>query len=77
MWVLEVEKIPKNWLTDKGSKEQKRKKEIVEVTPVRKFAKLKEQLLIIKESNGSCIEIRLKDCTIAAVSATNLASRKW
>lgn len=77
VWVLEVEKIPKNWLTDKGSKEQKRKKEIVEVTPVRKFAKLKEQLLIIKESDGSCIEIRLKDCTIAAVSATNLSSRKW
>lgn len=74
MWVLETEKISK---TDKGSKEQKRKKEIVEVTPVRKFAKLKEQLLIIKESESSFVEIRLKGCSVAAVSATNLSSRKW
>lgn len=77
MWVLDLEKVPKNWINDKGSREQKRKTEVLEVTPARRYAKLKDQLLLITESNGSSTEIRLKGCTVAAVSASNLPSRKW
>lgn len=77
VWVLDLEKVPKHWINDKGSREQKRKIEVLEVNPVRKYAKLKDQLLLITGSNGSSTEIRLKGCTIAAVSATNLPSRKW
>ncbi|KAM7479542.1 hypothetical protein LguiA_027755 [Lonicera macranthoides] len=77
VWVLEIEKVPKTWLTDKRPREQKRNKGIVEVTPVRKYAKLKDQSLILTESDGSHTKILLKDCTIEAVSATSLSSRKW
>lgn len=77
VWVLEIEKVPKTWLTDKRPREQKRNKGIVEVTPVRKNAKLKDQSLILTESDGSHTKILLKDCTIEAVSATSLSSRKW
>lgn len=76
VWVLESEKVPKNWL-EKASKEQKKKKEFFEVTPVKKHAKIKEQSLILTESDGSCTIINLKGCTVEAVSATSLPSRKW
>ncbi|KAL8132662.1 hypothetical protein AgCh_008224 [Apium graveolens] len=77
VWVLDFDKVPKHWINDKGSREQKRKIEVLEVNPVRKYAKLKDQLLLITGSNGSSTEIQLKGCTVAAVSATNLPSRKW
>ncbi|KAM7475242.1 hypothetical protein LguiB_022485 [Lonicera macranthoides] len=77
VWVLEAEKVPKILVTDKRPKDKKRKKEIVEVTPVRKFAKIKDQSLILRESDGSHIGIWLKGCMIVAVSATRLSSRKW
>ncbi|KAK3035771.1 hypothetical protein RJ639_033500 [Escallonia herrerae] len=77
IWILEIEKVSKSWLTDKGPIDQKRKKEILEVTPVRKHAKVKDQSLVLTESDNSVTEIQLKGCTIAAVSATSFSSRKW
>ncbi|KAG6627183.1 hypothetical protein CIPAW_15G108700 [Carya illinoinensis] len=76
VWLLESEKIPKNWL-DKGPKEQKRKNDFLEVFPVKKHAKIKDQKLILAESDGSNTVIELKGCMIEAVSATSLSSRKW
>ncbi|XP_044466411.1 testis-expressed protein 2-like [Mangifera indica] len=73
VWVLESEKLPK----DKLPKEQKRKKDILEVYPIRKYAKLKDQTLLLKESDGSHTAIPLKGCVIEAVSASTLPSRKW
>lgn len=72
IWVLESEKVPKNWLL-----EQKRKKESLDVFPVRKYAKIKDGALILMDAGSSKTTIQLKDCTIEAVSATNLSSRKW
>uniref|UniRef100_A0A5B7CBA1 SMP-LTD domain-containing protein n=1 Tax=Davidia involucrata TaxID=16924 RepID=A0A5B7CBA1_DAVIN len=77
VWVLESDKVPKTWLVDKVPKEQKRKKELLDVSPVRKYAKIKDQSLILTDSAGSYTEIQLKGCLIAAVSATSLSSRKW
>ncbi|KAI7985050.1 Testis-expressed protein 2 [Camellia lanceoleosa] len=77
VWVLEPEKVPKAGLVDKAPREKKRKKEIFEVSPVQKYAKVKGQSLILTNSDGSYIEIQLKGCTIAAVSATTLFSKKW
>ncbi|KAI4351951.1 hypothetical protein L6164_006249 [Bauhinia variegata] len=68
IWVLESDKIPK---------EQKRKKELLEVSPVKKYGKIKAQSLILREPNGCDTTIQLKGCIIEAVSATNLSSRKW
>ncbi|CAL2262610.1 unnamed protein product [Prunus armeniaca] len=76
VWVLEPEKVPKNW-QEKALREQKRKKEFFEVSPIKKYAKIKNQLLILIESDGSQTAIQLKGCTIEAVSATSLPSRKW
>ncbi|KAF5468741.1 hypothetical protein F2P56_012871 [Juglans regia] len=76
VWLLESEKIPKNWL-DKGPKEQKRKNDFLEVSPVKKHAKIKDQKLILVESDGSNTVIELKGCMIEAVSATSVSSRKW
>ncbi|KAK8630106.1 hypothetical protein V6N13_078916 [Hibiscus sabdariffa] len=70
VWVLDSEKI--------SSKEQKRKRDvIIEVSPVRKHAKIQDQYLTLTSSDSSCIFIPLKGCIIQAVSATNLPSRKW
>ncbi|XP_031247287.1 testis-expressed protein 2-like [Pistacia vera] len=73
VWVLESEKLPK----DKLPKEPKRKKDTLEVYPVRKYAKIKDQTLLLKESDGSQTAIPLKGCVIEAVSASTLPSRKW
>ncbi|KAF3438428.1 hypothetical protein FNV43_RR21190 [Rhamnella rubrinervis] len=76
VWVLESEKVPKNWL-EKASREQKKKKEFVEVSPIKKHAKIKDQSLILTESDGFHTIINLKGCIVEAVSATSLSSRKW
>ncbi|KAG6672680.1 hypothetical protein I3842_16G071600 [Carya illinoinensis] len=76
VWILESEKIPSNWL-DKGLREQKRTKDLLEVYPVKKHAKIKDQKLVLIESDGSHSAIELKGCMIEAVSATSLASQKW
>lgn len=77
IWVLEPEKVPRSWSAEKLPGEQKRKKDILEVSPVRRHAKIKDRSLILTESNGSHKTIRLDGCRIVAVSATNLSSRKW
>ncbi|XP_071710314.1 uncharacterized protein [Rutidosis leptorrhynchoides] len=78
VWILENEKIPKiTPLTDKNLHQQKRKTEIVEVSPVRKQASIKDQFLHITEPDGSLKRIPLLGCIVEAVSATNLPSRKW
>ncbi|CAK9164358.1 unnamed protein product [Ilex paraguariensis] len=77
VWVLESERVPKTWLVAKGPREQKRKKDVLEVAPVRKYAKIEDQLLVLTESDNSHTKILLKGCIIAAVSATSLSSRKW
>ncbi|XP_057968996.1 uncharacterized protein LOC131158270 [Malania oleifera] len=68
VWVLEEDKIPI---------EQKRKKETLEVFPVRKYAKIKDRSLVMTNLDGSCVAIPLKGCVVAAVSASSLSSRKW
>ncbi|KAM3374536.1 putative protein isoform X1 [Capsicum galapagoense] len=77
VWVLESERIPKALPVDKSLTQQKGKKEILEVTPTQKFAQIKDHHLVLTESDGSHVEIPLKGCTIAAVSASSLSSRKW
>lgn len=61
----------------RGSKEQKYKKNIVEVFPAKKIAKIKDHLLILSDQDGSQATIELRDCTVKAVSASDLSSRKW
>nr|GEZ45095.1 testis-expressed sequence 2 protein-like [Tanacetum cinerariifolium] len=77
VWILEKEKIPKTSSPDKAQRQQKRKIEIVEVSPVRKHANVKDKSLIVTELDGSLTNISLKGCIVEAVSATNLPSRKW
>ncbi|CAA0820978.1 Putative integral membrane protein conserved region (DUF2404 [Striga hermonthica] len=68
VWILVHDKVLKSGLE---------KKEILEVTPVKKSARIRDHCLILMESDGSCVEISLRGCTIVAVSATSLSSRKW
>ncbi|KVI07466.1 testis-expressed protein 2-like [Cynara cardunculus var. scolymus] len=78
VWVLEKERIPKTSPpTDKGLRQQKRKIEILEVSPVRKYASIKDQSLVVTEPDGTLTKVSLLSCTVEAVSATNLPSRKW
>ncbi|XP_022896929.1 testis-expressed protein 2-like [Olea europaea var. sylvestris] len=77
IWVLEPEKVLKPGLLDNLPKEQKWKKDFLEVIPAQRYAKVKDHLLILTETDGSHVEISLKGCKIAAVSATSLSSRKW
>ncbi|VFQ87416.1 unnamed protein product [Cuscuta campestris] len=77
VWVLDLENISRASPVDKASGQKKSKKEIVEVEPVQKYAKIKDHSLFLIESDGSDTEIQLRHCAIAAVSATALSSRKW
>ncbi|KAL7138697.1 hypothetical protein ABFS83_09G000200 [Erythranthe nasuta] len=77
LWVLQPDKVPKSGLQDKKTTEQKKRKDFVEVTPIRKYARIRDQHLILMESDDSSVEISLKSCTVVAVSATSLSSRKW
>ncbi|KAJ8768312.1 hypothetical protein K2173_021252 [Erythroxylum novogranatense] len=71
VWILESDKI------DKLPKEYKRRKDLLEVTPRQKYARIKDQLLCLTDPDGSRVAIPLKGCTVEAVSGNNLCSRKW
>ncbi|RDY03233.1 Testis-expressed protein 2 [Mucuna pruriens] len=75
VWVLEPDKVSKFW-AEKQSKEQKRKKEVLEVSPVRKYGKINGHSLVLTDSDGFHTTIQLKGCLVEAVSATTLPSKK-
>ncbi|PKA46431.1 hypothetical protein AXF42_Ash012563 [Apostasia shenzhenica] len=80
VWLLEPEKIPKvlvNELQTKVSKDLKIKKGTIEVHPVKKHGKIKDRSLILSDTDGSQATINLLDCTVLAVSSSNLSSKKW
>ncbi|KAL3724973.1 hypothetical protein ACJRO7_030050 [Eucalyptus globulus] len=76
VWILEPERVPKNRV-EKVQREQKKKKDFFEISPVRKHAIIKDHSLILTEADGSPSAVLLKGCMIEAVSATDLPSRKW
>ncbi|KAK7270733.1 hypothetical protein RJT34_26118 [Clitoria ternatea] len=76
VWVLEPDKVSK-LLAEKHSKEQKRKKDIFEVSPVRKYGKINGHSLVLTELDGLSTTVQLKGCVIEAVSSTSLSSKKW
>lgn len=76
VWVLESDKIVK-FLLDKPAKEQKRKKEFVEVSPIKKYGKISGQSLILTDPDGLHTTIQLKGCIVETVSASSLATKKW
>ncbi|KAL2999172.1 hypothetical protein AAZX31_09G145300 [Glycine max] len=77
VWVLEPDKVSKFWVEKQSSKELKRKKEVLEVTPVRKYGKINGQSLVLTDADGFHTTIQLKGCLVEAVSATSLPSKKW
>ncbi|TKY44975.1 Testis-expressed sequence 2 protein [Spatholobus suberectus] len=76
VWVLEPDKVSKFWV-ERQSKEQKKKKELLEVSPVRKYGKINGQSLVLTDTDGLNTTIQLKGCLVEAVSATSLPSKKW
>ncbi|KAG8073005.1 hypothetical protein GUJ93_ZPchr0006g44829 [Zizania palustris] len=80
LWILEPEKTPKvnnERSSIGGPKEVKDKKNIVEVFPAKKLAKIKEHSLTLSGPDGSRTTIELLNCTVFAVSASSMSSRKW
>ncbi|TVU07506.1 hypothetical protein EJB05_40862, partial [Eragrostis curvula] len=82
LWMLEQEKLPKvtrNRSSAGANQDIKEKKNIVEVFPEKMLAKLKGHSLCLSGLDGSQsqITIELLNCTVVAVSASNLSSRKW
>ncbi|XP_023001773.1 uncharacterized protein LOC111495814 [Cucurbita maxima] len=75
VWILESNVLED--MIEKAPGEQKKGKDFLEVTPVKKYARIKDQTLIISESDGNTKTIQLNGCTIEAVSAATLPSRKW
>ncbi|CAI8593464.1 unnamed protein product [Vicia faba] len=76
VWVLEPEKVSK-YFVERSSKEVKKKKELFEVSPVRKYGKINYQSLVLTEPDGLDTAIQLKGCIVEAVSATSLPTKKW
>ncbi|KAM3223336.1 hypothetical protein ACQJBY_056968 [Aegilops geniculata] len=80
LWILEPEKLPKvsnERLSSGGPKEAKEKKSIVEVFPAKKSAKIKGHSLSLSGPDGPDTTIELLNCTVVAVSASSMSSRKW
>ncbi|XP_009408154.2 uncharacterized protein LOC103990667 [Musa acuminata AAA Group] len=79
VWVLEPEKVPKIKTDESPTRRTKEQenKSIMEVIPVRKYAKIKDHSLILSDPDDSNITIQLVGCMVVAVSASNLSSRKW
>ncbi|XP_074280640.1 uncharacterized protein LOC141605664 [Silene latifolia] len=73
VWVLEPEKVHKT----PALPEQTKKKDVLEVSPIRKHAKIKDRTLFLTEPDGSHTKVLLKGCQIVAVSASSLPTRKW
>ncbi|ESQ27867.1 hypothetical protein EUTSA_v10018153mg [Eutrema salsugineum] len=77
IWVLELDESLKEWMKEKLPKEQKKKKDLLDVHPVRKFARIKDHKLILSETNNTQTIITLKGCSVDAVSGSELPTRKW
>ncbi|KFK41758.1 hypothetical protein AALP_AA2G168400 [Arabis alpina] len=79
IWMLELDESLKDWTKENGlQKEQKKKRgEILEVHPVRRFARIKDHKLILTNADGSTTDIALKGCSVDAVSGSALPTRKW
>lgn len=75
VWILESNVLED--IIEKGPREQKKRKDFLEVTPVKKYARIKDHTLMILEPDGKKRTIQLNGCTVEAVSAADLPSRKW
>lgn len=70
-------KLSNDRLSAGGPRETKDKKNIVEVFPAKKMAKIKGNSLCLSGPDGSQATIELLNCTVLAVSASSMPSRKW
>ncbi|CAH8391085.1 unnamed protein product [Eruca vesicaria subsp. sativa] len=78
VWILEVDEGVKNWWKEKLPKENKRKRDFLDVHPLRKFARIKDHKLILSDGCDSTqVAVSLKCCSIEAVSGSHLPARKW
>ncbi|KAJ0255690.1 Uncharacterized protein HA466_0087610 [Hirschfeldia incana] len=75
IWVLELDESLKEKLSPK--EQQKKKNNLLEVHPVRKFARIKDHKLILSDADSSKTIIALKGCSVEAVSGSELPTRKW
>lgn len=75
VWILESNVLED--IIEKAPREQKKRKDFLEVTPVKKYARINDHTLMISEPDGKKKTIRLNGCTVEAVSAATLPSRKW
>lgn len=73
IWVLELDES----LKEKLPKEQKKKNNLLEVHPVRKFARIKDHKLHLSDADGNKTVVTLKGCSVEAVSGSELPTRKW
>ncbi|CAH8359423.1 unnamed protein product [Eruca vesicaria subsp. sativa] len=73
IWVLELDES----LKEKLPKEPKKKISLLEVHPIRKFARIKDHKLILTDSDSNKTVITLKGCSVEAVSGSELPTRKW
>ncbi|CAN8235110.1 unnamed protein product [Cochlearia groenlandica] len=77
IWVLEFDESLKEWVKEKLPKDQKKKKDLLEVHPVRKFARIKDHKLILSGADSTQTFITLRGCSVEAVSGSALPTRKW
>uniref|UniRef100_A0A1J3ILH4 Testis-expressed sequence 2 protein n=1 Tax=Noccaea caerulescens TaxID=107243 RepID=A0A1J3ILH4_NOCCA len=77
IWVLELDEGLKNWMKQKLPIEQKRKRDVLDIHPLRKFGRIKDHKLILSDADGTQITVSLKCCSIEAVSGSDLPTRKW
>ncbi|CAL9240506.1 unnamed protein product [Arabidopsis halleri] len=78
IWILELDENVKDWMKEKLPTEQKKKRvDLLEVHPVRRFARIKDHKLFLSDSlDGTQTPITLKGCFVDAVSGSG-PTRKW
>ncbi|XP_050203515.1 uncharacterized protein LOC126653623 [Mercurialis annua] len=66
------------WILESKNDKLSKKKDIFEVSPVKKYGNIKDRVLILTDSDAShASAIPLTHCSVEAVSASDLPSRKW
>ncbi|KAL0731716.1 hypothetical protein Bca4012_027810 [Brassica carinata] len=79
IWVLELDESLKDWNKEKllPKEQKKKKKDLLEVHPVKKSARIKDHKLILLNADGTQTIVTLRGCSVEAVSGSELPTRKW
>ncbi|KAF8090429.1 hypothetical protein N665_0476s0009 [Sinapis alba] len=77
IWILELDESLKDWKEKLPKEQKKKKRDLLEVHPAKKSARIKDHKLIMSNADSTQTIVTLKGCSVEAVSGSELPTRKW